>query len=70
MSGRPTRDPRKLVRVILTCARRADFPFEEAYDLAASTSLAFMSDRRAAEWWDGLARDRATWSDAYRRSSR
>ena len=56
--------------MILTCARRADFPFEEAYDLAASTSLAFMSDRRAAEWWDGLARDRATWSDAYRRSSR
>ena len=66
--GRPTRDPLKLVRVILTCARRAGFPFEEAYDLAASTSLAYMSDRRAEEGWEALTRDRAAWADAYRGS--
>ncbi|MDQ3091670.1 MAG: hypothetical protein M3R46_08450 [Actinomycetota bacterium] len=51
--------------MILTCARRADFPFEEAYDLAASTSLAYMSDRRAEEGWDALTRDRRAWADAY-----
>jgi hypothetical protein len=53
------------VRVLLTCARRAGFRFEEAWDLAASTSLAYMSDRRAEECWDALARDRAAWADAY-----
>ena len=66
--GRPTRDPLKLVSVLLTCARRADSPFEEAYDLAASTSLAYMSDRRAEEGWEALTRDRAAWADAYRGS--
>ncbi len=63
--GRPTRDPLKLVRVLLTFARRAGFRFEEAYDLAASTSLAYMSDSRAAEWWGALDGDRSAWADAY-----
>lgn len=54
-----------LVRVLLTLARRAGFPFEEAYDLAASTSLAYMSDRRAAELWEALTRKRAAWANAY-----
>ena len=65
--GRPTRDPLKLVRVLLSCARRAGFPFEEAYDLAASTSLAYMSDRRAEEGWEVLTRNRSGWAAAYNR---
>ena len=65
VEAEPARDPLKLVRVLLTCARRAGFPFEEAYDLAASTSLAYMSDRRAEEGWEALARNRAAWADAY-----
>lgn len=68
--GRPARDPLALVRVLLTCARRAGFPFEEAYGLAASTALAYMSDRRAEELWGLLARNRRAWADAYRRPSR
>jgi len=68
--GRPARDPLALLRVLLTCARRAGFRFEEAWDLAASTSLGYMSDRRAEECWDALARDRRAWAYAYQRSPR
>ncbi len=67
--GRPARDPLLLARVILTLGRRAGFPFEEAYDLAVSTALAYMSDRRAGEVWNALAQNRAAWAKAYERRS-
>ena len=63
--GRPTPEPLALVRLILTSARRAGLPFEEAWRLAAEAALSYMSDRRAEEWWDVLAWGRSAWADAY-----
>jgi hypothetical protein len=63
--GRPTPDPLALVRVLMLGARRAGFSFEEAWNLATATALAYMSDGRAEDWWDVLTSTRRAWADAY-----
>lgn len=63
--GRPTPKPLALVGVILAAGRRAGFPFEEAWEVAAVTALGYMSERRADDWADVLDSTRAAWEDAY-----
>lgn len=43
-------------------------PFGTAYDLAATSALAYLPDRYAGELLALLERNRAAWADAYRRA--
>jgi hypothetical protein len=63
--GRPSPDPTALIGVLLGSARRAGFPFADAWKLATSTALAYMSDARTERWADVLASTRHAWADAY-----
>jgi hypothetical protein len=63
--GRPSPDPTALMGVLLSSARRAGFPFADAWKLATSAALSYMSERRAEQWADVLASTRHAWADAY-----
>jgi hypothetical protein len=64
-TARPTPKPLALVGVILAAGRRAEFTFDEAWEVAAVTALSYMSNRRAEDWADVLDSTRAAWEDAY-----
>lgn len=69
--GRPVADPLSVLGVVLASARRAGYPFEEAWAIGAEVALSYMSLREAREWWDTLNATERAWSDAYaRRGSR
>ena len=56
---------------MLASARRAGYPFEEAWAIGAEVALSYMSPREAREWWDTLDATERVWSDGYaRRGSR
>lgn len=59
------------MRVVLAAGRRAGMPFGEGWAIAAETTLSYMSERKAKEWWDALDHTERAWADAYaRRDSR
>jgi hypothetical protein len=43
-------DPLTVLRLVLASARRAGYPFEEAWAIGAEGALSHMSRRRAEEW--------------------
>ena len=55
------------MRLVLASARRAGYPFEEAWAIGAEAALSHMSDRRAREWWETLTATERAWADAYGR---
>lgn len=63
----PNPDPYAVMRIVLAAGRRAGYPFGEAWAVAAETGLSYMSDRRAAEWWETLTATERAWADAYAR---
>jgi hypothetical protein len=63
--GEPVPEPLAVVRLLLHSARRAGFPFEQAWALAAEAALSHMPPRAARSWWDVLDATERGWSAAY-----
>ncbi len=51
----PSTDPLAVLRTVLASARRAGYPFEQAWAIGAEAALGYTNERRAHEWWDTLA---------------
>jgi len=58
-------DPLAVLGVVLASARRAGYPFGEAWALGAEAALSYMSRTKAREWWDALSATEKAWSQAY-----
>ena len=65
--GEPVPEPLAVVRLLLYAARRAGFPFEQAWALAAEAALSHMPPRDARSWWDVLNATEHEWAAAYER---
>lgn len=63
--GRAAPNPLALIGVIVAAGRTAGFSFEQSWEVAAVTALAYMTDQRARDWWDVLDATRFAWADAY-----
>lgn len=67
----PNGDPLAVLRRVLASARRAGYPFEQAWAIGAEAALSYMTQRQAREWWHALTETERAWADAYaRRGSR
>jgi hypothetical protein len=56
-----------VLRRVLGSARRAGYPFEQAWAIGAEAALSYMSERRAEEWWEALSATEREWAEAYAR---
>jgi hypothetical protein len=63
----PNADPLAVLRAVLASARRAGYPFGEAWALGAEAALSYMTSSRAREWWEALSSTERAWADAYAR---
>jgi hypothetical protein len=63
----PDPDPLPAMRLVLTAARTAGYPFEEAWAVAAEAALSYMTERQAREWWNALSETERAWAEAYAR---
>ena len=61
----PSADPLAVLRRVLASARRAGYPFGEAWALGAEAALSYMNARKAEEWWAALNETERAWADAY-----
>lgn len=61
----PATDPLAVLRRVLELARRAGFPFEQAWPLGAEAALSYLSSRRAEEWWEAMSATERAWAEAY-----
>lgn len=61
----PSADPLAVLRSVLASARRAGYPFEQAWSIGAEAALSYMTRRRAEEWWEALTDTERAWADAY-----
>lgn len=61
----PHAEPLAVMRRVLASARRAGYPFGEAWAIGAEAALSYMSDRKAREWWEALTATERAWADAY-----
>lgn len=61
----PEGDPLGVLRRVLSAARKAGYPFDQAWAIAAEAALSYMSERRAREWWEALSSTERAWADAY-----
>jgi len=63
--GEPVPEPLAVVRLLLHAARRAGFPFDQAWALAAEAALSHMPPGAARSWFDVLDGTQDAWSAAY-----
>jgi hypothetical protein len=61
----PSADPLAVLGRVLASARRAGYPFGEAWALGAEAALSYMTSSRAGEWWEALTATERAWADAY-----
>jgi hypothetical protein len=73
LTGRVQTDayPPAVLRSVLIAARRAGYPFEQAWPIAAEAALSHISYLRARDWWEALSATEGEWrtADAGKRSS-
>lgn len=60
-------DPLAVLRTVLASARRAGYPFGEAWSISAEVALSYMGHGQAREWWEALDATERAWAQAYAR---
>ena len=63
--GEGSAEPLALVRVLLRAARRAEFPFEQAWAIAVEAALSHLTPREARRWLGVLDASHDAWNAAY-----
>ena len=61
-------EPLAVLRLVLASARRAGYPFGEAWVIGAEAALSYMGERKVREWWEALDATERAWADAYARA--